>query len=230
MKIYSLPWGRAKISREVTYKWQGGESDLIDWPQALYIKIGKAYTEEESWFLLGEASFSPPSLLCPCFLSLVLLVPFLCFLCWDGVRLVRAVAWPVYIYWPLCLFSNLVCCPCLSSWPSAWHRGVSCSLLKLAPFLLLPGEYLTPADGLLVWEFSHVSDTAHKDGKWAFFSTLFSIPPFLTPKKSFQVSNLNSAIPKDFLHFYFSLLFIFGWNFWNSSSKPYGCGCTRDIM
>lgn len=55
MKIYSLPWGRSEISREVTCKWQGEESDLIDWPQALYVKIGKAHREEENWFLLGEA-------------------------------------------------------------------------------------------------------------------------------------------------------------------------------
>lgn len=104
MKIYSLPWGRSKISREVTYKWQGGESDLIDWPQALCIKIAKAYTEEESCFLLGEACFSLPSLPCPCLLSLVSLVPFLYFLCWDGVRLVRAVVWP------LCFLIELAAC------------------------------------------------------------------------------------------------------------------------
>lgn len=78
MKTYSLPWGRSEISREVTYKWQGGESDLIGWPQALYIKIAKAYTEEESWFLLGEAHFSPPSPLSPCLFTLVSLVPFFC--------------------------------------------------------------------------------------------------------------------------------------------------------
>lgn len=76
MKIYSLPWGESKISREVTYKWQGGESDLIDWPQALYIKIGKAYREEGSRVLLGEALCSPPSFLCPCLSALVSLVPF----------------------------------------------------------------------------------------------------------------------------------------------------------
>lgn len=52
------------------------------------------------------------------------------------------------------------------------NRSVSCSLLKLAPFLLLSGEYLTPADGLWVWEFSHVSHIAHKDGKWAIFPLL----------------------------------------------------------
>lgn len=76
MKIYSLPWGESKISREVTYKWQGGESDLIDWPQALYIKIGKAYREEGSRVLLGEALCSSPSFLCPCLSALVSLVPF----------------------------------------------------------------------------------------------------------------------------------------------------------
>lgn len=92
----------------------GRESDLIDWLQALYIEIAKAHTEEESWFLLGEARFSPPSLLCPCLFTLVALVPFLYFLCWDDVKLVRAVVWPVYIYWPLSLFSNLACCLSLS--------------------------------------------------------------------------------------------------------------------
>lgn len=76
MKIYSLPWGRFEISREATYKWQGGESDLIDWLQALRIKIGKAYREEESWFLLGEALCSPLSFLYPFLFALVSLVPF----------------------------------------------------------------------------------------------------------------------------------------------------------
>lgn len=76
----------------------------------------------------------------------------------------------IYIGCLVCFLILLAACLCLSSWPSAWHRDVSCSLLKLAPFLLLSGEYLTPADGL--WEFSCVSCSAHKDGKWAIFPLL----------------------------------------------------------
>lgn len=181
MQIFSQPWGRSEISREVTYKWQGGESDLIDWPRAWYSEMGKAHRAKESRFPPGDNVLLSPSFCSSLAFHSLLLWAFsvLPRLSWcSGIANVGPVQ--VWAGLPACLFSLLP----VSASLCGLQLGIQCWLLLAeigSPPVLLSGEHLTPDDGLGILTFPYIFHIAHNDEKnWCFFPP--SISPFLTSK------------------------------------------------